>query len=198
MSGIRNAPPIQQMSQQGTVRDMNTRQHGEGIVGRIEAETVISGVVAGTIMAALEMLASLAGGHHLLLPFRYAASVVMSSKAFDAGWISVLLIGGIVHFSIATMYAFAFGVFNTQVPWRSRIWGAREGLMGMTFATLIWLLDFQLIARFFYPWMLDHSQMMQWWLHVVGFGFPLGLIFATREKAPDRVVRPAGGPSVRG
>jgi len=122
----------------------------------------------------------------------------MSRHAFEAGWLSVLVLGSIVHFSVATMYAFAFGVFNTQVPWRSRIWGAREGLLGMVFATLIWLLDFQLIARFFYPWMLDHSQLMQWWLHVVGFGFPLGLLFATREKTPERVVRPSGGPSVRG
>jgi hypothetical protein len=176
---------------------MNTRQHGEGFVGRIEAETVVSGIVAGAIMAGLEMVASLAGGHHLLLPFRYAASVLMSRDAFDAGWVSVIVLGSLVHFSIATMYAFAFGVFNTQVPWRSRIWGAREGLLGMAFATVIWVLDFQLIARFFYPWMLDHSQVMQWWVHVVGFGFPLGLLFATREKTPERVVRPAGGPSLR-
>ena len=177
---------------------MNTRQHGEGFVGRIEAETVISGIVAGAIMAGLEMVISLVGGHHIFLPFRYAASVVMSQHAFDAGWPVVILLGGIVHFSIATMYAFAFGVFNTQVPWRSRIWGAREGLLGMAFATFIWLLDFQVIARSFYPWMLDHSQVMQWWLHVVGFGFPLGLLFAAREKTPSQVVRPAGGPSVRG
>jgi hypothetical protein len=176
---------------------MNTRQHGEGFVGRIEAETVVSGVVAGAIMAGLEMVASLAGGHHLLLPFRYAASVLMSRDAFSAGWLSVIVMGSLVHFSIATMYAFAFGVINTQVPWRSRIWGAREGLLGMIFATFIWVLDFQLIARFFYPWMMDHSQVMQWWLHVVGFGFPLGLLFAAREKTPERVVRPAGGPSLR-
>jgi hypothetical protein len=176
---------------------MRTRQHGEGFVGRIEAETVVAGVSAGGIMAVLEMVVSVLSGHHLLLPFRYAASVVMSHKAFDAGWITVLLLGSIVHFSIATMYAFAFGVFNTQVPWRSRLWGAREGLLGMGFATLIWLLDFQIIARFFYPWMLDHSQVMQWWLHVVGFGFPLGLLFAAREKAPSAVERPAGGPSLR-
>jgi hypothetical protein len=177
---------------------MHTRQRGEGFVGRIEAETVISGILAGAIMGGLEMVASLAGGYHLLLPLRYAASVVMSRHAFEAGWLTVVLIGGVVHFSIATMFAFAFGVFNTQVPWRSRIWGAREALLGMVFATLIWLLDFQLIARFFYPGMLDHSQVMQWWLHVVGFGFPLGLLFAAREKTPAQVVRPAGGPTVRG
>jgi hypothetical protein len=177
---------------------MNTRQHGEGFVGRIEAETVISGITAGAIMGGLEMVASLAGGHHLLLPFRYAASVVMSRHAFEAGWLTVLVIGSIVHFSIATMYAFAFGVFNTQVPWRLRIWGIREGLLGMVFATFIWLLDFQLIARFFYPQMLDHSQMVQWWVHMLGFGFPLGLLFATREKTPQQVVRPTGGPGVRG
>ena len=176
---------------------MRTRQHGEGFVGRIEAETVVAGLAAGGIMAGLEMVVSVIGGHHLLLPFRYAASIVMSHKAFEAGWFTVLLLGSIVHFSIATMFAFAFGVFNTQVSWRSRLWGAREGLLGMVFATFIWVLDFQVIARFFYPWMLDHSQVMQWWLHVVGFGFPLGLLFAAREKTPSDVVRPAGGPSLR-
>jgi hypothetical protein len=175
---------------------MRTRQHGEGFVGGIEAETVVSGVIAGAIMAALESLGSLISGEHLLLPFRYAASVVMSSRAFEAGWFAVLIMGTIVHFSIATMFAFAYGVLNTQVPWRSRIWGAREALMGIVFATAIWLLDFQVIARFFYPWMLDHSQLVQWWIHAVGFGFPLGLLFAAREKVPHDVVRPAGGPGV--
>ncbi len=108
------------------------------------------------------------------------------------------MLGTIVHLSVATMYAFAFGVFNTQVPWRSRIWGAREGLLGMLFATFVWVINLQLIGRFFYPWMLDHSQVMQWWLHVVGFGFPLGLIFAVRERVPGPIVRPTNGPSVQG
>jgi hypothetical protein len=177
---------------------MRTRQHGEGIVGRIEAQTVVSGLIAGAIMAGLEMMASLVAGHHVLLPFRYAASVFMGLDAFTASAISILLLGAIVHFSIATMYAFAFGVFNTQVPWRSRLWGAREGLLGMAFATIVWALNFQVIARFFYPWMLDHSQVMQWWLHALGFGFPLGLLFAARQKRPQQIVRPADGPSVRG
>jgi hypothetical protein len=175
---------------------MRTRQHGEGFVGRIEAETIVSGIIAGAIMAGLESMASLVTGRHVLIPFRYAASVVMGSDAFEAGWLSVIILGAVVHLSIATMFAFAYGVLNTQLPWRARTWGAREAMMGMLFATVVWLLDFQLIARFFYPWMLDHSQLVQWWLHAVGFGLPLGLLFAAREKAPDEVVRPAGGPHV--
>jgi hypothetical protein len=172
------------------------RQHGEGFVGRIEAETVVSGIIAGAIMAGLESMASLISGEHVLLPFRYAASIVMSSHAFEAGWLAVVLVGAIVHFSIATMFAFAYGVVNTQLSSRSRVWGAREALMGIVFATVVWLLDFQVIARFFYPWMLDHSQLVQWWIHAVGYGFPLGLLFAAREKTPEDVVRPAGGPGV--
>jgi hypothetical protein len=173
---------------------MRTRQHGEGFVGRIEAETVVSGVIAGAIMAGLESMASLVAGHHVLLPFRYAASIVMGRDAFETGWLSVFIVGALVHFSIATMFAFAYGVLNTQLPWRARVWGAREAMMGMLFATVAWLLNFQLIARFYYPWMLDHSQPVQWWLHAVGFGLPLGLLFAAREKALEDTPRPAGGP----
>jgi len=175
---------------------MRTKQHGEGFVGRIEAETVVSGVIAGAIMIGVESMASLVTGRHVLLPFRYAASIVMGSDALEGSWLSVFILGTIVHFSIATMFAFAYGVMNTQLPGRERAWGAREAMLGMLFATVVWLLDFQLIARFFYPWMLDHSQPVQWWLHAVGFGLPLGLLFAAREKAPDDVVRPAGGPHV--
>jgi hypothetical protein len=175
---------------------MRTRQHGEGFVGRIEAETVVSGIIAGAIMAGLESMASLVTGRHVLLPFRYAASIVMGSDAFEAGWFSVFILGAIVHLSIASMFAFAYGVINTEVSWRSRTWVAREAMMGMLFATVVWVLDFQLIARFFYPWMLDHSQLVQWWLHAVGFGVPLGLLFAAREKAPNDIVRPVGGPRI--
>ena len=175
---------------------MRTRQHGEGFVGRIEAETVVSGVMAGAIMAGLESMVSLVAGRHVLLPFRYAASVVMGSDALEAGWLSVFILGTIVHFSIATMFAFAYGVLNTQLPERARTWGAREAMIGMAFATVVWLIDFQLIGRFFYPWMLEHSQPVQWWLHAVGFGLPLGLLFAAREKAPEDVVRPVGGPHI--
>ena len=101
---------------------MRTKQHGEGFVGRIEAETVVSGVIAGAIMIGVESMASLVTGRHVLLPFRYAASIVMGSDALEGSWLSVFILGTIVHFSIATMFAFAYGVMNTQLPGRERAW----------------------------------------------------------------------------
>jgi hypothetical protein len=165
---------------------MHRTQRGEGVVGRIETDTVVAGLIAGTGMAVLEMIASVIAGQSALLPLRSAASIVLHESAFGPDVLLIALVGAVIHFSIATMYAFAFGVFNTQLPWITRIRAPVQALLGMAFASLIWLLDFQFIARFFYPWMLDHSQLVQWLLHAVGFGLPLGVLYAQREP-PLRV-----------
>jgi len=164
-----------------------TTQRGEGVVGRIEFDTVVAGILAGAVMALVETVASVIAGEGALLPLQSAASVVLHRNAFSSdNLFLVVLVGIVIHFSIAMMYAFAFGVFNTQLRWLTRIRGPREAIFGMAFASLIWLLDFQLIARNFYPWMFEHSQVVQWLIHAVGFGLPLGLLFAQREP-PLRV-----------
>jgi hypothetical protein len=160
---------------------MQRTQRGEGVVGRIESETVLSGVAAGFVMGLSEVIASVLSGQSALLPLRLAASVVLGEDAFGRNAPMIALVGAIVHFSVAVMYGFAYGVFNSQMTWSKRVVGLRQAALGLAFGTVIWLLDFQLIARLFYPWMLDHSQVVQWALHAIGFGLPLGLLFAERE-----------------
>ena len=87
---------------------------------------------------------------------------------------------------IAIMYGFAYGVFNSQLSWTKRVRGMRQAVLGVVFGVAIWLLDFQFIGRLFYPWLLDHSQVVQVGIHALGFGLPLGLLFAEREP-PLRV-----------
>jgi hypothetical protein len=165
---------------------MQRTQRGEGVMGRIESETVIAGVAAGFVMGLSEVFAAVLSGQSALLPLRAAASIVLGDDAFGTNAPLIALVGAAVHFSIAFMFGFAYGVVNSQIPWSDRVRGTRQALMGIAFGTAIWLLDFQFIGRLFYPWMLEHSQLVQWALHAFGFGLPLGLLFAEREP-PLRV-----------
>jgi hypothetical protein len=165
---------------------MQRTQRGEGVIGRIESETVVSGLAAGFIMGLSEATAAVLSGQSALLPLRAAASIVLREDAFGANAPMIALVGAAVHLSIAVMFGFAYGVVNSQIAWSDRVRGMRQAVMGIAFGTAIWLLDFQLIGRFFYPWMLEHSQVVQWALHAFGFGLPLGLLFAEREP-PLRV-----------
>ena len=165
---------------------MQRTQRGEGVVGRIETETVVAGVVAGFVMGLAEVLASVISGESPFLPFRDAASILLRDDAFRVNAPMVSLIGVFVHLCIAIMFGFAYGVINSQIPWSERVRGPRQALLGLAFGTAIWLLDFQFIARLFYPWLLEHSQVVQWALHAFAFGVPLGLLLAEREP-PLRV-----------
>jgi hypothetical protein len=165
---------------------MQLTQRGEGVVGRIESETVLAGLAAGFVMGLLEVIASVLSGQSPLLPLRGAASIVLREDAFERYLPMVALIGVIIHFSIAVMFGFAYGVFNSQLPWTKRVRGTRQAVLGVVFGVLIWVLDFQFIGRLFYPWMLAHSQVVQLAIHALGFGLPLGLLLAEREP-PLRV-----------
>jgi hypothetical protein len=160
---------------------MQRTQRGEGVIGRIESETVTAGIVAGFVMGLLEVLASVLSGESALLPLRSAASIVLRQDAFGPDAAMIALVGAAVHFSIAVMFGFAYGVIGSQIPWSKRVRGARQAVMGIAFGTGIWLLDFQFLGRVFYPWMLAHSQLVQWAIHAFGFGLPLGLLFSERE-----------------
>jgi hypothetical protein len=160
---------------------MQGTQRGEGVVGRIEFETVAAGVMAGLVMGLFEAIASVISGQSPLLPLRGAASIVLQQDAYGHNAPMIAVVGGAVHFSIAVMYSFAFGVFNSQLPWFTRVAALRQAALGVLFGSLIWLLNFQVIARIFYPWLVEHSQIVQWLLHAFTFGLPLGLLFSERE-----------------
>src|SRR3954467_15080612 len=102
---------------------MQRTQRGEGVIGRIESETVTSGVAAGFIMGLSEVIASVLSGQSALLPLRGAASILLREDAFGANVPLISLVGAAVHFSIAVMFGFAYGVVNSQIPWSERVRG---------------------------------------------------------------------------
>ena len=160
---------------------MQRTQRGEGFVGRVESETVLAGVAAGFVMGLSEVIASVLSGQSPLLPLREAASIILREDAFGRDAPMIALVGAVIHFSIAVMYGFAYGVFNSQLSWIKRVRGIQQAVLGVAFGVLIWLLDLQFIGRLFYPRMLEHSQVVQLVIHALGFGLPLGLLFAERE-----------------
>jgi len=42
---------------------------------------------------------------------------------------------------------------------------------------VLWLIDFQLLGRLFYPWFLELPQAPHAILHALTFGLPLGLVY---------------------
>ena len=116
---------------------MQRTQRGEGVIGRIESETVTAGVAAGFVMGLSEVIASVLSGQSALLPLRSAASILLREDAFGANAPLISLVGAAVHFSIAVMFGFTYGVVNSQIPWSERVRGMRQALLGVGFGTIV-------------------------------------------------------------
>ena len=54
--------------------------------------------------------------------------------------------------------------------------------MGLLFGVLLWFVNFQIIARMVYPWVLQAPQFLQMAMHAAFFGFPLALMYARAER----------------
>ena len=67
-------------------------------------------------MGLLEVIVSLSSGESALLPLRNAASIILRDDAFGPNAAMIAFIGTIIHFSIAVIYGFAYGVLNSQIP----------------------------------------------------------------------------------
>jgi len=161
----------------------NTRSIEEGIG---------FGIVAGIMLMAVNVSASLAVGAGALWPFRMAASVLLGSPALDAGQVydgNALAVGLGVHLALSAFFGFVYALAMT---WRSHetrtSWAAQTGI-GLVYGLLIWFADFQVIGRAMYPWFLDFDQVSQSLMHAGFFGLPLGLLYATAERRAD-VVEP--------
>jgi hypothetical protein len=148
------------------------------------------GIVAGVIFALMETVAAAGMGDPPLMPFRMFASIVLGEAALETiGTGTAFLVGSIVHLVLSGVFGLVYGVLNSRLSVEARTaWTSQAGI-GLAFGAVLWLVNFQVIARIAFPWFLMAPQFAQLMLHALFFGLPLGLMYAAAERRTHRVWR---------
>lgn len=155
------------------------------------AAALAYGLLAGAALLVAEVLAALVAGAPPTLPLRLVASVALGSPAVEGPpAVGLLVAGTFVHLALSGLFGWVYGAAQRIARPATRASLARQALGGALFGLALWLLNFQVVARAAYPWLLAPSQVVQALLHALVFGAPLGLLFAASARA-------APGPRLR-
>ena len=175
-----------------TERPVRTRESTpEAERKRTTAEGALSGVGAGAIFGLAQTVAAVAMGSSAILPWRLFSSVVLGSGALvETAPAVALVVGVLVHLILSAAFGALYGYLLERLPVERRENLTTQAMWGMGFAFVLWLVNFQLIARVLYPWFLETHQGLQFLLHAAFFGLPLGLLFAAAERRARVPQRP--------
>lgn len=148
-------------------------------------EGALAGLAAGLTLAIVEMI--VAGS--VTAPWRMFASIVATDDALRGDFTIVLFVLGVgVHFVLSAVFGTAFGVLSRSLReggFQSPV--AVVGL-GVSYGLLLWVLNFGILSRLFFEWLLTTSSTTQILLHAFGFGLPLGLFLWLLEHTRHRRV----------
>ncbi|WNG35416.1 hypothetical protein F0U61_18375 [Archangium violaceum] len=164
--------------------------------GRVLAKGITYGLIAGLIFAVVKIIGSVSMGNPAWMPVRMFSSVLLGREAFSdvvwRGWFTALGLG--VHFGLSALLGLIYAVIESQMSVEGRTSWGRQSAVGLLFGAAVWLVNYQIIARLFYPWFLETPQFLQLALHAVVFGWPLGLMFAATERHQQKrkTRRPVG------
>jgi hypothetical protein len=128
------------------------------------------------------MLASVAAGQSAMGPFRMAAGVFFGSGALQFGAGSALLAGALVGIVVSAVFGVIYGLINARLPLEAHTNTGTQAVLGLVFGAAVWLVMIQILARIAWPWFLEANQLLQFILHAVFFGLPLGLMYAASER----------------
>jgi hypothetical protein len=149
----------------------------------LEDEGIRASFGAGASLGALEILGAWVLHNAPLDPIKAAASLLLRERAYQSGYLAFSIpLGVAVHFSLALLYGYAFGLMSTEERLTTRLNQAREAAIGFGFGIFLWLINFVIIARGLYPWLFATNQLIQAALHAIGFGLPLSVLFARKER----------------
>jgi hypothetical protein len=148
-----------------------------------EGQTMLAALAAGALMGILAILLAAIGGASPLDPFRLAASVILHDAGYRGmpAWLAVP-IGLAVHFALCAVYGFFYGLLMTDESGVHRGSRVFQALVGTCLGLAIYLLNIQVIARFWYPWFLEPSQVGIALLHLGGFGLALGILSTLADR----------------
>ncbi len=165
-----------------------------------------AGIVAGIIFGLVEMAATAARSSPISMPLRMFASIIVGSQALqDMPLASMAVLGIVVHLVLSAIFGLIYGLAMRAFPPATRVSYGAQTILGAGYGLLLWLVNFQLIARSAYPWFLSDAQGLQVVLHAVAFGIPLGLQYAGLVRQPPprvsesiEATRPARGKRATG
>ncbi|MDP2270452.1 MAG: hypothetical protein Q8N23_24285 [Archangium sp.] len=156
-------------------------------------EGVGFGLIAGAIFVVMEVVGAAMMGQPALMPIRMFASTVLGQAALmESSAAAVLIVGTIVHFALSGVFGLIYGLINGRFSTSTETSFGRQAGLGLLFGAMLWLANFQLIARVLYPWFLDAPQFLQMAMHAMFFGLPLGLMYAAAERRAHHSVRHVG------
>jgi hypothetical protein len=152
-------------------------------VSRSVHQGVGSGLVAGSMFAAAQVVAAVTTGDSAIIAFRRSASVLLGPAALTTTPTAIAIgVGLIAHAYLSTMYGLSYGVYNSALSASTRRSAPRQAAIGALYGVVLWLVNLQLFARIVFPWLLAVPQPVQVFLHAVCFGLPLGLRYAAAER----------------
>ncbi len=152
---------------------------------RSATEGVGFGVFAGVILLAAEIAMS-----GTAAPLRSPASLVFGMSAFDSSLGTTFLAGLVVHLVLSGLFGLGYAQIEARLSNEPRQHlGFQIGLAAV-YAAFDWLLNVEIIAPVFFPWLITASPWGQLALVTLFFGAPLGWMFAAAERHVPQLIRP--------
>lgn len=145
---------------------------------------IIFGIIAGIVLGLVEIGGSAWGGLSAILPVRMSASILLGWAAIQNISDTIAWIAGVfIHLVLSAIFGLIFGWLNSGLSNAVRRNWPIQGILGMIYGFVLWLINFQLIARHLYPWYLGLAQGYQAVLFALFYGLPLGLMFAAAARS---------------
>lgn len=159
--------------------------------GRGAAEGIGAGLIAGVIFAAAEIVGSAVMGNPPLMPLRAFASVVLGESALQTASLGTAVVVGVVaHLVLSAIFGVIYGLLNSTFSSKTETSFGRQAGLGLLFGAVLWIVNFQIIARILYPWFLGMPQLYQVLMHAIFFGLPVAFVYAAAERRVQ-LARPA-------
>lgn len=150
--------------------------------GSLLEDAIYAGLFAGAVMAVAETVVSgimLRGDW--FFPWRCFASIILGRSALSGpSTLVTVLFGAAVHFALSVAFAVIWSGVVRNVPADVRHNYAAHTAAAMIYGLVLWIVNFQLVARVAYPWLLGTLEVAQLTIHAVGYGLPLGLLMTKR------------------
>lgn len=141
---------------------------------RIVSEGAIGGLFGGATLAAGQLMAAAFSGVPPGTPWQLWSSLILGQGALDGGLnLGRFVLGFLLNFGLSTLFGTLFGVIVARIsrPLRNDLAVQLSG--GVAYGIVLWVINYQLIGRLFFPWFAGLNAGVQLVLHGLFYGLPL-------------------------
>lgn len=147
---------------------------------------LIMGPIAGLPFILFEMFISGFSNPNLFGPLRLISAIVLGTGALPPeptiGAVAII-VGLIVHFILAALFGTIFGAIFGALASVVGVLAESSGVLVVSAAvggTLLWLLNFYVIAPVAFPWFTMTNPVVQFFAHTLFYGAAFGLLLSWR------------------